>query len=157
MPGIKIRNAALAAAAQQHVELMKEKYAEKMKRSAESSVIYGGPDRTPVRRSGKKCKQVFRSLDSLSAAILYEGKGKVKGCGAQFCGLCEAGRALSERRKCSGGKLVHGIGPFRNSSVYLEPYLRRKNCRAKSGRTIDSLSVNPYHQTPTGNNLDIDM
>ena len=77
MPRIKIRNAALAEAAQQHVELMEEKYADKMRFSAENSVIYGGPDRTPVRRSGKKCEQVFRNLDSLSAAILYEGKGKI--------------------------------------------------------------------------------
>ena len=31
MPRIKIRNAALAEAAQQHVELMEEKYADKMR------------------------------------------------------------------------------------------------------------------------------
>ena len=70
MPRMKIRNSALAEAAQQHVKLMEEKYAEKMKFSAENSVAYGGPDRAPVRFQRRKCEQVLREKERLRCSIL---------------------------------------------------------------------------------------
>ena len=75
--GNYIKDAFLAEKAKEHVTQMEQVYAEQMEKAAAESVIYGGPDRAPVHCQGGRCDQVFLGIDSVSAAIRNEGKGKV--------------------------------------------------------------------------------
>lgn len=67
----------LAEKAGEHVRLMEERFAGEIRSSAAGSILYGGPDRIPVRREGKGCRQVFLAVDSVSAAIKSRDMGKI--------------------------------------------------------------------------------
>ena len=72
-----IKNPVLAEKARMHVEFMEQEFAGETELAVRGSVIYGGPDRIPSHRPGRGCRQLFLNKDSVSAAILSAGGGKV--------------------------------------------------------------------------------
>lgn len=72
----RILNAALAEKAAEHIREMDMEYAGETELAARKSIIYGGPDKTPSLLVQGKCEQVFRDVDSVTAAIANLDKGK---------------------------------------------------------------------------------